>query len=700
MAVAGMPLGGAPPRQAVTERFDVMVLGGGLFGSSLAYYLVREAGLRTLLVDLAPDPERPSATATSAGILSVQGWDPWDLALVEESAEEYGRISEEEGEPGLHRNGGLRVARTDEGVRWLERVRRVLGEQHVESIAVNAARARELLPWADLDDVRQGLFTPDDSVVCTTGLQAAFRRAAARAGADVRQLSQPAAMEARDGGTWALGEPVSVEAERAVVACGASTQRMLSAIGHPLPLVPFRAQAVRLRPQPLREAFPTLHDLDLNLYLRPEPLGRWLAGDGTGTRPEDPGVWRASADPEFVRRMTRSVTELHDGVGSVRVEAAWSGLCVASPDRFPLVGRVPQAPGLHVASGFNGLGTMRSAALARRMADALRTGGWERLRPADPARFAGPIAPFDPRPQFPLEAGPDVPLPEDAGPRARGPSWPAGPPRAEEPSRVLRRIEEVDGLRWSSLSDWFDPFLGLFARDAIRTGGRAEVVEEDGLVRGLLLVGSSEGIGSGFTRERRIAQRYLEPTESAGVYLELPWRPGGRIVEVFAADLRDWQPTQPPHHPVRIAGRDDLPRIGTLMRAELGRGVDPWLATLPRPEETAFICESQGSIVGVSWLSRVGRFARGHSFVVHPRYRGLGIGTDLLNARMLWLSQTGGRSVVSEIYDRNLASRTAAERAGMALVGRMYHFQSRRPDPRRARFEAPHTGGRPSPSSP
>jgi len=42
---------------------------------------------------------------------------------------------------------------------------------------------------------------------------------------------------------------------------------------------------------------------------------------------------------------------------------------------------------------------------------------------------------------------------------------------------------------------------------------------------------------------------------------------------------------------------------------------------------------------------------------------------------MLWLESTGGRQVVSEIYDGNVASRTAAERAGMALVGRMYHFR-------------------------
>jgi RimJ/RimL family protein N-acetyltransferase len=84
---------------------------------------------------------------------------------------------------------------------------------------------------------------------------------------------------------------------------------------------------------------------------------------------------------------------------------------------------------------------------------------------------------------------------------------------------------------------------------------------------------------------------------------------------------------------------------------------------------------------------------------VHPRYQRLGIGTDLLTARMLWLQRSGGRQVVSEIYGGNLASRTAAERAGMALVGQMFHFRPARPGGAESppRSAAPRTGDRRSP---
>lgn len=661
----------------MADQWDVAILGAGLFGAALAYHLSRRSSLRVLALDAVHGPGQPNGTEASAGILSVQGWDPWDLAIVQESVEEYRGLAEEEGVEPVRRNGGLRVARTEEGARWLERVERVLGQEGTEARRVGEGEMRDLLPFADLGDVRAGLYTPDDSTLSATALREAYLRGAGRAGVEFRRTTAPVPLEPLADRGWRIGEEGPIVADVLVVAAGAWSKAVLAGLGHSLPLAPFRAQAVRLRPRPLLGSFPTLHDLDLNLYVCPTSPGRFLAGDGTGSHEEDPSRWEPSADRAFVERMRAGVSGLGSGLASVQVETAWAGLCVASPDRFPLVGRVAGAERLCVATGFNGFGTMRAAGLARRLADALESDRWEPLRPADPRRFPpGSNGPFDPRPEFPLESDDEGRWPPRVvTPPLRVP----GPARTEASEGIRYRrlpgVTEVEGLHWTPLSEWFDPFLRLFAKDALRTGGIVEVAEEDGLVRGLSLFSSSEGVGSGFTRTRRVAERYLSRMEPGGLYLEEPWRPGGEPVEIFAADLRDWSSPHRTRNPVRIARPGDLPSIRALMRGEMGPGVDAWIATLPRPEETAFLCEIDGRAVGVSWLSRAGAFARGHSFVVHPRFRGLGIGTDLLTARMLWLRRTGGRQVVSEIYDGNVASRTAAERAGMALVGRMYHFR-------------------------
>lgn len=663
----------------MTDRFDVAILGTGLFGASLAFHLSQTQSVRVLALDAPEPPRSPSGTATSAGILSFQGWDTWDLAIVGESVEEYLRLAEELGEEPVRRNGGLRIARTEEGSRWLGRVQRSLVRDGIEARALSAGEMRDLVPFAEFDDGSSGLFTPEDALVDPAGIRDGYLRCALRSGTVVRPSVEPIKVGRSDGDAWAIAGEVPAVADELVVAAGAWSKRILADLGHPVPLAPFRAQALRARPRPLLASFPTLHDLDLNMYVRPGPSGRLLAGDGTGLKEEDPLRWVPEADRSFVDHATQALGELCNGLQAIHSEAAWAGLCAASPDRFPLVGRVPGAPKLCVASGFNGFGTMRAGGLARRLAYAIRTDRWETLRPADPARFPLLAEPFDPRPEFPLEeAG-------EANPRLVAsvsvPGAGTGSLRWSQEDvrfRLLHRPDEIDPLRWSSLSDWFDPLLPLFAKDAVRTGGTVEVAEVDGIVQGLLLFGSSEGVSSGFTRRRRMAERYLDVPGEGGLYLEEPWRTGGEPIEVFAADLRDWEARERLRNPVRIATRDDLPEIRLLMRGEQGPGVDRWFTTLPRPEETAFICEIGGRVVGVSWLSRMGAYARGHSFVVNPRFRGLGIGTDLLTARMLWLQRTGARQVVSEIYDGNLASRTAAERAGMALVARMYHFRPTR----------------------
>ncbi len=684
----------------MTETYDVAILGTGLFGAALAYHLAEDPSLRILAIDAERAPRRPSATDASAGILSVQGWDPWDLGIVRESTEEYVEIAEREGAPPVRRDGGLRVARTEVGVRWLARVQRVLEREAVANRQVGPEAVREILPIADLSDVRAALFTPDDATIEPTAIRSGYLRAAQRAGVDQRSRADGIRVDRLADGAWSLGTEPTCVARALVVAAGAWSKGVLQSLGHSIPVAPFRAQVVRLRPRPLLPPFPTLHDLDLGLYVRSAPDGRVLAGDGTGSTEEDPFRWEAEADRSFVERMEASVGSLLGGLPTAPREAASAGLCTASPDRYPLVGRVPRAEGLYIATGFNGFGVMRAGGLARRLAEAIRSGRWETLRPADPMRFPEPGLPFDPVPEFPLESEGEDPGPvRDGSPR---PTVPAAVRRGDGAIgyRSIGTLEEVDHLRWAPLSGWFDPFLPTFAKDALRTGGAVEVAEDGGTVRGLLLSGASEGVGSGFTRTRAIAERYLTAMDPAGLYLEAPWVPGGAPVEVFAADLRDWTPREGIRNPVRIAGPRDLEPIRSLMRALLGPGVDPWIATLPRPEESGFLCELDGRVVGVSWLTRVGGYARGHSFLVHPRFRGLGIGADLLTARMHWLRRTGGRQVVSEIYDGNVASRAAAERAGMAPVGRMFHFgPSARARPL-ATFEVPRSWGSSWPSSP
>ena len=661
---------------ARAQSGDVLILGGGLLGSALAYHLSRsgERPVRQYTADA-----RPSSSDRSAGILTFLGWDLWDLALVRESLEEYRAISERTGLGDLQTNGGIRLARTEEGRRWLDRVQEVLSAAGVPSRTLPASDLSAMLPDGEFDEVVAAVHTPGDSTFSPGAFVRAYQRLARKKGCEVERGDAPATVVEEGSGWRVKAADRSWRTETLVLACGAWTKSILAGLGFRLPLAPFRAQAAELRPRPLSAPFPAIHDLDLGMYLRTAANGRLIVGDGNEPREADPDRARPEADADFLERMERSVRALLPGLRGFALERGWAGVCVASPDRYPIIGPVPGARGLYLASGFNGLGAMRAPAIARRLAEGIASGQWSSLRPADPARFTGEIAPFDPRPEFPLEAdpfpavrvlapSPDVPLASD-GPTSGGVEF-----------RAVRAPHEIDAVRLPPLSEWFDPFLPLFMRDALATGGEAEFALQDGEVCGVYLASPTEGVGSVFTSVRAVAEHYLPGRAPGGVYAERAWTSGGEPIAVLAADLRDWAPERALWNPVHIASPDELPRVAALMREVTGAVDSAWLGLLPRPEEVCVVGEVVGRVAGVSWATVVGRHARGHSFLVHPRFRGLGIGSDLLQARMIWLRGIGVRSVVSEIYEGNEASRTAAERAGMAEVGRMFHF--RPPTPR------------------
>lgn len=669
----------------------VCVLGGGIVGAALTYFLARSGAAPVTQYDWRSGR---SATPRSGGILTYVGWSGWDLELVRESAAVYRELSDELGFGGFEEAGGLRIARTEPDRAWLRQMHAWLHRCAIPSELLDAPAARPRWPQLDLPDDATVQFAPGDATFSGAAASAAFTQMAVELGAESIVGASPARVS-RSAAGWSVATPQrSVTAAHVILACGAWTKGILEELGLSLPLAPFRAQAARLRTAPLVGPLPAVHDLDLEVYFRRAPSGRLLVGDGTERSESEPERARYEADPEFLVRVQAAVAHVLPELQVRDVEASWAGLCMASPDRYPVVGRVPGAPGLLVASGWNGLGAMRAPAIARRLAGAIAHDRWESLAPADPGRLAGQRIVLPLQPEFPLEHVAVGTTPgEVPAPASHFPS-PALDASVEVGVRTVGSVDEAMALRLPPLSEWFDPFLPQFLADAIRTGGTAEVAEVAGRPLGVYLSSPVEGIGSVFTPCRRVAARLLAHRPPGGVYSDRPWLRGGEPIAILAIGLGGWRPGRPFRHPVRLAGRGDLPRAAALMREVTGSVDDRWFATLPRPEEVGFLCEVGGRLAGMSWATVVGEHARGHSFMVHPRFRGLGIGTDLLQARTLWLQDRGVRQIVSEVYDGNVASLRATDRTGMAVVATMYHYAGRRlgTGPR-ATFAAPRTLG-------
>ncbi len=390
------------------RRVDRLILGAGIAGCALAYHLRRREAGTTLVYD----PRTPAAGASgrAAGIVTEQLWDRWDVEVTRESHREYAELCRRWEPEAFQENGFVRWTRDAACAEALEAARDRFKAWGVPVEEVGASDLERWIPAGRFEDVRLALLSRHDAAVRPSSLTTIYAEAARSAGA-VFDFGSALTALARGPDDWRLetssGE---VRAGTLVVAAGAWSKAILAALGHPLPLAPYRTQAALLRPPTTPAPFPSAHDLDTDVYVRLEEGGRILGGDGTERVECDPDRFVPGGDASFLAHLAEALQHRFPGWTESEVVGAWAGVCTSTPDRHPVVGRVAGAPGLFVLTGFNGFGVMRAGGVARRLADVLADPAdvglaRELLGPADAERFRGPPGPFEPLPGFTLEAG-------------------------------------------------------------------------------------------------------------------------------------------------------------------------------------------------------------------------------------------------------------------------------------------------------
>jgi sarcosine oxidase, subunit beta len=391
------------------DRVDVIVLGAGIAGCALAHHTAAR-GAGPILVF---DPATPAAGASgrAAGVVTEQLWDPWDVEVVRESKEEYARFAAQWDAGAYTVNGFARWTRVEEAAHLLaDAVERLRG-WGVEVRPIGRDELAERLPFGRFDDVEGAIVSDHDAVVTPSAVTEMYAESARRAGVEF-ELATPLRSIARSEGAWELTTAGrTVRGRRLVVAAGAWSKRLLARLGHALPLVPYRTQAAVLRPTTTGpRTFPSVHDIDSDVYARPEANGRILAGNGTESVEADPETFRPGGDEPFVAHLAETFERRFPGWSDAELVRAWAGVCTATPDRRPLVGPVDSSEGLFVIAGFNGFGVMRAGGVAARLARVLAasedgTSGLDPIRPVLPERFVGRSISFAPRPGFTLEGG-------------------------------------------------------------------------------------------------------------------------------------------------------------------------------------------------------------------------------------------------------------------------------------------------------
>lgn len=364
---------------------DVVIIGGGVIGLSLAYELSGR-GVRVSVLERGElgreaswagagilPPGNPSGAADTLALLRAHS-----SVLYKQWSE---RLREETGiDNGYRRCGGLEVAVEEEDAAGLRAAADLWTAEGIEAEAVSAASLADLEPALG-KRIRLAYHLPGMAQVRNPRHLKALAGACAARGVELRTGVPVEGFECAGGRARAVRTAEgNVGGEGFVAASGAWTRSLLAGAGIEVRVKPIRGQIVLLNtPGPLLRRVV----VEGPRYLVPRPDGRLLIG----STEEDAGFDKRTT-PGGVRGLLEFAFRLVPGLDAAHFERAWAGLRPASADGLPYLGVVPGMKNLFVAAGHFRSGLQMSPATAVVMAQLLL--GERPLIPLEPFRVDRP----------------------------------------------------------------------------------------------------------------------------------------------------------------------------------------------------------------------------------------------------------------------------------------------------------------------
>lgn len=376
----------------MTETADVVIIGSGIVGSSVAYHLAGQGCTNVLVIEREAHQGKGS-TGKSMGGVRAQFSTPVNIQMSRYSIDFFSRFDEVVGYPADYRaHGYLFCATNERHLEYLKTNREqqlALGVKNVE--LVTREDIVKFVPQLRVDDILGGTFCQTDGFVDPHSVMMGFMLNARERGVRLWLDTQVTGIEVERGAGTAGVPPAPdpgsttsritgvmttrgrVSTRIVVNAAGPWATEVARLAGAELPVEPLRRQLVPTEPfDGLPQRFPMVIDMSTGFHFRREGKGILLAWND----PEETPGFKTEFDPGFVEKI---LTRAADRVpllaeAEVNPRRAWAGLYEMTPDHHAIIGAAPDTAGLYFVNGFSGHGVMHSPAAGRITADLILQG--------------------------------------------------------------------------------------------------------------------------------------------------------------------------------------------------------------------------------------------------------------------------------------------------------------------------------------
>lgn len=347
---------------------DCVIIGGGIMGTAIAYYLARE-GLTDVVV-IEASHLAAGATGRCGGGIRQQWSTEANTRLAIESVRLYRGLEEElDADIEFLQGGYLVLAYTDDDVAQFEAnvaLERGLGLD-VEILTPDEI-TRRVVPELNTEGVRLATYCPSDGSANPFLTTQAYADAARRLGVAIELFTPVTRILTDNGRVRGVETPRgSVSTPVVVNAAGSHSVLLAGTVGVELPISPYRREILVTEPLE-RFLDPMIISFSLGIYFRQTKHGAVIGGFGD---PAEPTGFNEASSLEFLVTMSRKLSHLMPALKPVKVVRQWAGLYDITPDAQPILGATDGLGGFYQANGFSGHGFMIAPMTALLVAQAV-----------------------------------------------------------------------------------------------------------------------------------------------------------------------------------------------------------------------------------------------------------------------------------------------------------------------------------------
>ena len=259
------------------DKAKVVVIGGGVVGTSVAYHLVKKGWQDVVVCE--QQEIGSGASAHAVGNVILYTLDATVSKLNQYGVDLYGKLEAETGfSPGFHACGNLRLATDEDRLAEFHRYMEVAQATGVDAQLLTPEEVQELWPFMDMNGVLAGVLNPQDGYASGADMAQSFAAGAKQGGATIKRQCRVLGIEAQGEGWLVRTSEGDIACEHVVSASGNFSRRTAQMVGAEAQSVPVRPQYLITEPLPeIQERrrlglpmLPVMRDPNGSFYMRQE----------------------------------------------------------------------------------------------------------------------------------------------------------------------------------------------------------------------------------------------------------------------------------------------------------------------------------------------------------------------------------------------------------------------------------------------